>query len=59
MNSVACRNVWICLFLSALVSGSGCTHQPKRVDCDGRLEPINPPTPVAAAKKSNDLGSKP
>jgi hypothetical protein len=59
MKSAARRNVWICLFFGALVLGSGCTHQPKRVDCDGRLEPINPPTPVAGAKKSNELGSKP
>lgn len=24
----------------------GCTSHPRRVDCDGRLSPINPPAPA-------------
>jgi hypothetical protein len=35
------------MFLGALVLLSACTHQPKRVDCDKRLEPINAATPAA------------
>jgi hypothetical protein len=27
----------------------GCSSYPRRVDCDGRLTPINPPAPAAKA----------
>jgi hypothetical protein len=39
------------LVLAALISAgllalaTGCSHSPRRVDCDGHLEPINPVTP--------------
>jgi hypothetical protein len=36
---------WMLLGAFAL---SACSHQPKRVDCDKRLEPINAATPAAA-----------
>jgi hypothetical protein len=52
------RIVWSC-FVVALALAGGCSHQPKRVDCDGRLEPINPPTPVVHSEKSSGTGSEP
>jgi len=36
------------LFGLALLTG--CSHSPRRVDCDGHLEPINPVTPKTAPK---------
>ena len=35
----------------ALMQVTGCSHSPRRVDCDGRLEPINPVTPKMTPKK--------
>ncbi len=29
----------------ALALATGCSHSPRRVDCHGHLEPINPVTP--------------
>ena len=53
------RAMLACVVVSLFLGVTGCSHQPKRVDCDGRLEAINPPTPIADAKKSNDIGHKP
>lgn len=40
----------------AVVFAAGCSHQPRRVDCDGHLEPINPITPVAKPHAANGSG---
>jgi hypothetical protein len=32
--------MWLILLIG------GCSHAPRRVDCDGHLQPINPSTPV-------------
>jgi len=42
--------------LGAVVMGvlSACAHKPPRVDCDGRLQPINQP---AAVERRNGAGS--
>jgi len=46
----------LALLLAALISAymlalaAGCNHLPRRVDCDGHLEPINPVTPKTAPK---------
>ncbi len=39
------------IMVCALMQVTGCSHSPRRVDCDGRLEPINPVAPKATAKK--------
>ena len=38
----------VVLLLASLMAGlvSGCSTQARRVDCDGRLRPINAPAPV-------------
>jgi hypothetical protein len=36
------------MIFGALMLLSACSHQPKRVDCDKGLEPINAATPPAA-----------
>ena len=36
------------LALVAIALLTACSHQPKRVDCDTRLEPINAATPAGA-----------
>jgi hypothetical protein len=48
-----------CVALSAIVLITGCSHQPKRVDCDARLEPINPPTPIAGANNPHVKAGEP
>jgi hypothetical protein len=54
------RAVWLCLVvLSGLGFASGCSHQPRRIDCEGRLEPVNPPTPVVGVQKPNDADREP
>jgi len=44
------------MVLGALALVSACSHQPKRVDCDGRLEPINAATPGAAKNPDAKAG---
>jgi hypothetical protein len=44
------------MVLGALELVSACSHQPKRVDCDKRLEPINAATPAAAKKSDAKAG---
>jgi hypothetical protein len=53
------RLVLLCAFVSAMLFAAGCSHQPRRVDCDGHLEPINPVTPVVNLKCSNGSGREP
>ncbi|MBX3648570.1 MAG: hypothetical protein KF766_12955 [Rhodocyclaceae bacterium] len=38
----------VALLLASVMAGllSGCSTQARRVDCDGRLRPINAPAPV-------------
>ena len=38
----------VALLLATVLAGlvSGCSTQARRVDCDGRLRPINAPAPV-------------
>jgi hypothetical protein len=33
--------------LALLLLVLGCTSHPRRVECDGRLSPINPPAPAS------------
>jgi hypothetical protein len=47
-----------CMAVTALGLLTACSHQPKRVDCEKRLEPINAATPAAAKdlqRKAGDL----
>ena len=46
MNTAIRPSVVQSMVLGALVLLSACSHQPKRVDCDKRLEPINAATPA-------------
>lgn len=32
--------------LAAVLCVAGCAHKPPRVDCDGKLQPINLPAPL-------------
>jgi hypothetical protein len=58
MNTVTRSFVVQSMIFGALVLISACSHQPKRVDCGNRLEPINAATP-AAAKNSDDKVGEP
>jgi hypothetical protein len=42
----------------AVTQVTGCSHSPRRVDCDGRLEAINPIAP-AGKNKPYDTGREP
>jgi hypothetical protein len=57
MNRVACCFVTRCLVFAALGLLTACSHQPKRVDCEKRLEPINAATAAAKSlqRKAGDL----
>jgi hypothetical protein len=46
MNTAIRSLVVQSMIFGALVLVSACSHQPKRVDCDKRLEPINAATPA-------------
>jgi hypothetical protein len=46
------------MLLSALVLHGACASHNKRVSCDGRLEPINAPAPVAMASKSANAAAE-
>lgn len=35
----------VVIAVCALAQVTGCSHSPRRVDCDGHLEPINPVAP--------------
>jgi hypothetical protein len=48
-----------CMILCVLALVSSCSHQARRVNCDGRLEPINTPTPIAGTKSPNGNGREP
>ena len=45
----------VALVLFAVMAGlvTGCSTQARRVDCDGRLRPINAPVPVSAPAAVN------
>ena len=47
MNALK-RHVTRSLAVALLALAVGCSSHPRRVDCDGRLSPINPPAPAAA-----------
>jgi hypothetical protein len=42
-----------------LATVAACSHQPKRVDCEGKLVPINAVTPAAAIKSAKAPEAKP
>jgi hypothetical protein len=44
------------MILGAIVLASACSHQPKRIDCDKGLEPINAATPPAAKTLDSKAG---
>ena len=46
------------MIVGLIVLASACSHQPKRVDCDKGLEPINAAAP-AAAKTLDSKGGEP
>lgn len=56
MSAQSGQSMIRCMVLCALALASGCSHQARRVDCEGRLEPINAPTPVAGTKSPNGNG---
>jgi len=45
----------VALVLAAVMAAlvAGCSTQARRVDCDGRLRPINAPVPVSAPAAVN------
>lgn len=45
--------------LGAVIMGllSACAHKPPRVDCDGRLQPINQPAAVAGRSRAESRDS--
>jgi hypothetical protein len=47
------------LILWTLLCASACSHQPQRVDCNGRLEPINATHPVKGLKPNHDTDPRP
>lgn len=49
----AFRYLMACWMVFGALALTACSHQPKRVDCDKHLEPINAATPAAA--KNPDL----
>jgi hypothetical protein len=56
MNRVIRRFVTRCMVFTALGLLTACSHQPKRVDCEKRLEPINAATAAAAKKPKVEAG---
>jgi hypothetical protein len=56
MNGVVRYCATRCMVLTALALLTACSHQPKRVDCEKRLEPINAATPAAAKKPEVKAG---
>jgi hypothetical protein len=44
------------MVFSTLALLTACNHQPKRVDCDKRLEPINAVTSAAAKNHQSKAG---
>lgn len=68
--SIKCgRPTWMTFAcVAALVAGAGCTSKTVRVECDGRLQPINAPAVVSgtgvveqaanSARTSNGGGQK-
>jgi hypothetical protein len=47
------------LLLWTLAMLAACSHQPKRVDCEGKLVPINAVTPAGGIKSSKAPEAKP
>ena len=50
----------VVLLLATVLAGlvSGCSTQARRVDCDGRLRPINAPAPVTVPAVVNTAKEK-
>ena len=47
------------LIAGVLALAAGCSHKPLRVDCDKKLEPINPVTSTAYPTKPDGTGREP
>jgi hypothetical protein len=45
-----------CMVFGVLALLTACSHQPKRVDCEKRLEPINAATPAGAKNPNAKAG---
>jgi hypothetical protein len=45
MRSTLAYLLAVFITVCALTQVAGCSHSPRRVDCDGHLEPINSDTP--------------
>ncbi|MGH8178675.1 MAG: hypothetical protein ACREV5_20650 [Steroidobacter sp.] len=45
----------LALLVVAVLAGQGCSTQARRVDCDGRLTPINAPAPERSAVSAAGL----
>lgn len=62
MNTVIADRWRVALLVVTILAGQGCSTQARRVDCEGRLTPINAPAPKGAvsaagsADASNSLG---
>jgi hypothetical protein len=52
MRSRAVRTLRTWFAIGLLVLLVACSHPPRKVDCDGRLEPINAVNPRAPASPS-------
>ena len=52
------NTVFRCLLPCGMLLGAliACSHQPKRVDCDKRLEPINAATSAAVKNPGTKAG---
>lgn len=45
----------LALLVVTVLAGQGCSTQARRVDCDGRLTPINAPAPKSGAVSAAGL----
>jgi hypothetical protein len=45
-----CRSV---VFIALAVVVTACASHPPKVDCEGKLRPINPPAPVTSAESAS------
>jgi hypothetical protein len=56
MNASVVRHFVIGILLAVTVAVAGCSHQARKVDCEGRLEAINVPArkPDAASLGPNN-----
>ena len=53
------RQVTVGITVLVATALGGCATHASRVDCDGRLEPINAPVPLALTARGSSAGAAP